>query len=325
MGNADCASNKTNGSVRICGNFKLTLNPCLIRDRHPIPLIDEIFMALRKGQTFSQVDLEHAYMQIPVEKESRKYLTIITHKRLYRYTKMTEGIALGPGDFQRKIEQCLAEIEGVILYSDNIFCTGKSDKEHLETLNKVFERLELSRLKVNIEKSDFFKERLYILGFVIDKNGIHKSKTKVRAMIEAPTPKNKKQLDSFLGLVTYYGRFLPNRAATLKPLYDCAKTAEFKWTRKCNEAFKSIKFDLVSPRVLAHYDLTENIILACDASSYGLSAILSHKYKDGTEKPIAYASQIIPEKERGRAIIDKEASAMYSDSKNFIITFMERK
>lgn len=95
---------KSDGSVRICGNFKLTLNPNLIRDRHPIPLIDEIFLALRNGEKFSQIDLEHAYMQIPVDKDSRNYLTIITHKGLYQYTKMTEGIASGPGGFQRKIE-----------------------------------------------------------------------------------------------------------------------------------------------------------------------------------------------------------------------------
>ncbi|XP_011867907.1 PREDICTED: uncharacterized protein K02A2.6-like [Vollenhovia emeryi] len=90
---------KKDGSVRICGNFKLTINPYLVIDRHPIPLVDEIFAALSGGTKFSQIDLEHAYMQIPVEESSRDYLTIVTHKGLFRYTKMTEGIASGPGDF----------------------------------------------------------------------------------------------------------------------------------------------------------------------------------------------------------------------------------
>lgn len=95
---------KSDGEVRVCGNFKLTVNPCLVMDRHPLPLIDEIFLALRGGEKFSQIDLQHAYMQIPVDEKSQDYLTIITHKGLYKYTKMTEGIASGPGDFQRKIE-----------------------------------------------------------------------------------------------------------------------------------------------------------------------------------------------------------------------------
>ncbi|XP_043264008.1 uncharacterized protein LOC122404149 [Colletes gigas] len=308
---------KSDGSVRICGNFKLTLNPQLVKDRHPIPLIDEIFLALRNGKKFSQIDLEHAYMQIPVEESSRDYLTIITHKGLYRYTKMTEGVASGPGDFQRKIEQCLAGIDGVIPYLDNIFCTGRDDKEHLQTLYKVFTRLEDSGFKVNLNKCEAFKERLDILGFVIDKDGLHKSETKVKAMIEAPTPVNKKQLDSFLGLITYYARFLPNRAEKLKPLYECAKNGEYKWTKECEQAFKWVKSEIVSPRVLAHFDPKEDIILSCDASAYGLGAILSHRYRDGTERPIAFASKIIPEKERSRAIIDKEASAIVYGFKKF--------
>lgn len=140
-------------------------------------------MALTNDKSFSQIDLEHAYVQIPVEESSRDCLTVITHKELYRYTKMTEGIALGPGDFQRKIEQCLAGIEGAISYLDNIFCTGKTDEEHLETLNAVCKRFEECGFRVNINKCDFFKERLDILGFVINKDGLHKSRTKVNARI----------------------------------------------------------------------------------------------------------------------------------------------
>lgn len=99
---------KSNGTVRICGNFKLTVNSCLVMDRHPLPLIDEIFLALQNGEKFSQLDLQHAYMQIPVDEKSQDCLTITTHKGLYKYTKMTEGIASGPGDFQRKMEQCFS-------------------------------------------------------------------------------------------------------------------------------------------------------------------------------------------------------------------------
>lgn len=113
-------------------------------------------------------------------------------------------------------------------------------------------------------------------------------------MIGPPVPVNKKQLDSFIGLITYYARFLPDRTTKLKPLYECAKLDKFKWTEECDAAFEWVKKELVSSRVLAHFDLNEEIILSCDASSYGLAAILSHRYKDGTEKPIA--SKIISER-----------------------------
>ena len=170
---------------------------------------------------------------------------------------------------------------------------------------------------VNINKCEFFKEKLDILGFVIDKNGLHKSQTKVKAMTYAPIPQEKKQLESFIGLITYYARFLPNRAEKLKPLYDCAKLETFKWTADYQKAFDWIKKELISPRVLTHYDPNEELILSCNASIYGLGAILSHRYKDGTEKPIAFASKVIPKNELSRAIIDKEASAIVFGFKKF--------
>lgn len=149
-----------------------------------------------------------------------------------------------------------------------------------------------------------------MLGFVIDKDGLHKSKTKVKAMYEAPRPTNSKQLSSFLGLINFYERFLKNKAHKLKALFECANAKEFIWTKECEEAFCWVKNEMISPRVLAHYDPDEQLVLAVDASQYGLSAILSHRYKNGTERPIAFASKRIPEKELNRAINDKEASAI---------------
>lgn len=119
---------KSDKSVRICGDFKVTVNPSIIVDKHPLPLIDEIFSRLQGGQKFSQIDLSHAYMQIPVEEKSRECLTIITHLGLYRYRKLPEGIATGPGDFQRKMETCLQGIKNVAVYIDNIYVTEKDEK-----------------------------------------------------------------------------------------------------------------------------------------------------------------------------------------------------
>ena len=152
--------------------------------------------------------------------------------------------------------------------------------------------------------------KIEVLGFVIDREGLHKSKAKVKAMYEAPRPRDSKMLAAFFGLVNFYARFLEHRAEKLKPLFDCASKEKFEWTRECEEAFCWVKNEMISPRVLAHYDPNEQLVLACDASEYGFSAILSHLYKDRTEKPIAFASKLIPKNERSRAIIDKEASAI---------------
>lgn len=301
---------KSDGRVRVAGDFKRTLNPHLTVSKRAFPRIDDIFEALRGGQEYSQLDLPHAYMQIPVAAESRKYLTITTHIGLFRYKRLTEGTAVAPSEFQNIIEECIQGIPNTIAYMDNIFVTGDSREAHLENVRNVCKRLTERGLKLNANKCDFLKDRIDILGFVIDKNGLHKSKKKVKAMYEAPRPTNAKQLSSFLGLINFYERFLKHRADRLKPLFDCAKAEKFVWSKECEDAFWWVKNEIISPRVLAHYDPEEQLILAVDASHYGLSAILSHRYKDGSERPIAFASKKIPEKELNRAINDKEASAI---------------
>lgn len=308
---------KSNGNIRICGDFKMTVSPHIVADRYPLHTIDEIFSVLQGGQSFSELDLAHAYMQFPVDESCREPLTIITHKGLFRYKNIPEGISPAPADVQRKMDECLAGIDGTIAYLDNIYVTGSIPEEHIKNLEEVCERLQKCGLRFNVEKCKTMQDKLEVLGFEIDKEGLHKSKSKVDAMVNAPQPKNIKELESFLGLVTFYARFLENRSGKLKSLYDLANAKEFVWNKECDVAFNWVKHELISPRVLAHFDPNEQIVMACDASKHGLSTILSHKYKDGTEKPIAYASRTIPKKELSRTILDKEAMAIVFGFKRF--------
>ncbi|XP_046608775.1 uncharacterized protein K02A2.6-like [Neodiprion virginianus] len=307
---------KGNGKLRICGDFKLTINPFIIIDNYPLHTIDDIFTVLQGGVYYTELDLFHCYMQFGLDEESSKLLTIVTQKGLYRYTKLQEGIASAPANVQKKMDECLRGIEGTIAYIDNIYIMGRNKEECSERTEKVLDRLKENGLKLN-KKCKFLNERIEVLGFVIDKDGLHKARSKVEAMISAPKPQNFKELHSFLGLVNFYARFLENRSDNMKPLYDCANAKEFKWNENCDKAFRWVKNELISPRVLANYDPKEKIVLACDASSYGLSAILSHKYKDGSEKPIAYASKKIAKKELNRTILDKEAMAIIFGFKRF--------
>ncbi|XP_076301543.1 uncharacterized protein LOC143219479 [Lasioglossum baleicum] len=301
---------KSNGMIRLCGDFKTTINPHLVIDKYPLHTIDDIFTALHDGISFSELDLTHAYMQFPVAEDCRELLTIVTHKGLFRYTKVPEGVSPSPSDIQKKLDECLRGIDHVIAYLDNIYVTGKTDEEHKENLERVCARLQKCGLRLNQAKCKYMQDRIEVLGYVIDKSGLHKAESKVKAMVDAPRPQNSKELASFLGLVNFYARFLEDRSVKLKPLYDLLNEREFKWTTKCESAFNLVKIELTSDRVLALFDPKEQVVLSCDASDYGLSAILSHKYKDNTERPIAYASKKIPKSELKRAIVDKEAMAI---------------
>ncbi|KAL7865272.1 hypothetical protein SRHO_G00105190 [Serrasalmus rhombeus] len=262
---------KKKGGVRICGDFKVTVNPALCAEYYPLPHIEDLFASLAGGQRFSKLDLSHAYLQVPVSEKSHHYLTITTHK-------------------------------------DDILVTGTDDVQHLKNLGAVLCRLEEFGLRVQQEKCEFFKSSLEYLGHTIDVAGLHKSPDKIQAIVNAPAPINVSQLRSFLGLINYYARFVPNLATMLHPLIALLhKSVKWNWSVECEEAFQEAKSQLTSKSVLTHYDPRLPIRLACDSSPYGVGAVISHVLSDGQEKPIAFTSRTLSKAEQNYAQIEREA------------------
>ena len=310
---------KRDNTVRICGDFKATLNPVLKVDQYPLPRIEDIFASLAGGQTFSKIDLTQAYLQMAVADDCRKYLTINTHRGLYRYNRLAFGVASAPAVWQRAIDQVLQGIPNVQCILDDMILTGKNDLEHLETLEKVLERLQKYGLRANFQKCAFLTEqRLTYCGHEIDKHGLHKTKDKIDAILSAPTPTNQTQLRSFQGMVVYYSRFLPNLSAIMHPLNRLLeKSVQWEWSAACQQAYTAVKQLVASERVLTHYDASLPIRLACDASPYGLGSVMSHVTPDGVERPVAFISRSLTSAERNYAQIDKEALCLYWATKKF--------
>ncbi|XP_032879397.1 uncharacterized protein K02A2.6-like [Amblyraja radiata] len=304
--------------VRICGDFKVTVNPVLKVVQYPLPKIDEIFASLAGGQHFSKIDLAQAYLQMEVEEVSRHYLTINTHKGLYRYNRLVFGVASAPAMWQRAMEQVLQGIPGTQCYLDDILITGRTVEEHLSNLERVLGRLKRYGLRANKAKCDFFKEQLAYCGHLIDRHGLHKSPDKIAAVVNAPAPVNVSQLCSFLGLINYYHKFLPNLSAILYPLNGLLKSGvKWNWSLECVKAFADSKALITSRKVLAHFDPAIPIKLACDASPYGIGAVLSHQFPGGHERPIAFASRSLSTAEKNYAQIDREALSLVWGVKKF--------
>ena len=308
---------KKNGQVRLCGNFKVTVNPHVVVKKHPIPIKEKIFKTLQVGQAWSQLDLKHAFMQFEIDEDSRDPLTIITEDGLFRYTKIPEGYASSPAECQENLEIILKGIPFTEIYIDNIYCTGRTPEEHIKILEEIFHRLENAGLRINVEKCDFFKKEIEILGFLIDETGLKPAPSKIAAVKNVPIPKNSKELKSFLGLVNFYEKFLPDRAEHVKSLYKLCNEKVWNWSNECQQAFDWLKNQITSDRVLMLYDQNLPLVLACDASFHGLSAVLSHRLTDGSERPIAFASKMIPKSELHRAILDKEAGAIIFGFRKF--------
>ncbi|XP_062865163.1 uncharacterized protein K02A2.6-like [Trichomycterus rosablanca] len=306
------------GGVRICGDFKVSLNPVLRTVQYPLPRIEDIFSSLAGGEKFSKIDLSQAYLQIEVEESSRKFLTINTHKGLYQYNRLVFGVASAPAIWQRAMDQVLQDIPGTQCYLDDILVTGKNDIDYLQNLSKVLKRLSDYGLRAKREKCEFFKSKISYCGHVIDKFGLHKSQEKVEAVLKAPRPENVSQLRSYLGLVNYYHKFLPNLASVLHPLNKLLQIGtKWEWSERCKKAFKETKSLITSDELLTHYDPSWPIRLACDASPYGIGAVLSHTMADGSERPIAFASRSLTSAERNYAQIDREALSLVWGIKKF--------
>lgn len=304
---------KKTGEIRICGDYKVTINPKLLREPYPLPRIDELFAALSGGEQFSKIDLTNAYQQLLLEDESQACTAISTHLGTFVYKRTPFGLSCIPEKFQKFMEDTLRGLSGVVVYLDDIAVTGRDRNEHLANLKRVLERLRDVGLRVKYEKCSFLQDSITYVGFVIDKYGLHPDPNKVKAIVDAAAPTDVSQLRSFLGLVNYYSKFMPNISTTLAPLYELLKKGVvWNWARKCEKAFEAIKKIIVSKRVLAHYDPGLPLVLSVDSSAYGIGSILAHRYPNGEERPICFSSRTLNKQERSRSVLDKEALAIVS-------------
>ena len=160
-------------SVRICGDYKMSVNPVSKLDRYPIPRVEDLFATLSGGESFSKIDLSQAYNQVLLDEDSKQYTVINTHKGLFRYNRLPFGINSAPGIFQRVMEGLLQGMDGVIVYIDDILVTGKTRTEHIKTLDEVLARLGKAGLHLNKNKCVFLAPSVSYLGFCIDSQGLH--------------------------------------------------------------------------------------------------------------------------------------------------------
>lgn len=298
---------KPTGAIRLCGDYKLTVNQVAFIDKYPLPLVDEIFADIAGGEKFSKLDLSQAYHQLLLDDESRKYTTINTHMGLYEFLRLPYGVNTAVGLFQRAMETLLKGLKGVSTYLDDILVTGENDEQHRNNLRAVLRRLQDNGLRLKREKCEFFMDNVEYLGYRISSKGIHPTASKVRAIQEAPTPTNITELRSFAGIVNYYSRFQPNLAHTMSPIYKLLrKDEQWRWSSVEEEAFIKIKSMISTDITLAHYKPEKDLILSCDASPYGIGAVLQQPQENGILLPLFFVSRTLTAAEKNYPQIERE-------------------
>lgn len=302
---------KKSGEIRLCGDYRSTVNEATESDTYPMPTANEVFATVAGGKIFTTLDLDRAYTQVVVDDNTSKLLTLNTCKGLYTVHRLAFGVKACPGIFQRLMTSLLAGIPGVAVLIDDIIISGRSMLEMLERLDMVLGKIEKAGLRLNKMKCKFAQEKVEFLGFVIDAEGIHPAPSKVDSIVKTPAPKNKKELQAFLGLYNFYERFVPHKATILEPLHRLLDAKNiWKWSKVEQNAFETAKRLLTFDVTLVHYDVNKPLILTCDSSEYGVGAVLSHEMEDMEERPIAMASRTLHSHERRYSQLDKEAASI---------------
>lgn len=263
--------------MRICGDYKVPINQSVEEETYPLPNAEDLFATLAGGKLFTKLDLSHAYQQLQLDRDSEKYLTVNTHRGLFVYHRLSYGVSSAPSIFQGVMDQILQGLDHVTCFLDDILITAESREEHLKLLDKVLSRLEKYNVRAKRAKCKFMESKVEYLGHIVDSEGLHPTDDKVDALVKGPSPTNVSELRSFLGLLNYYGRFLKDLSTLLHHLHLLLKKeSSWKWTSECEKAFAMSKTLLLESKVVVHYDTKKPVRLACDASPYGVGAVISH-------------------------------------------------
>ncbi|XP_037928846.1 uncharacterized protein K02A2.6-like [Teleopsis dalmanni] len=283
---------KADGSIRICGDFKQAVNAQIDIEQYPLPIRESLFHKINCGQHFTKIDLKDAYLQMELDDEAKTIMVVNSPLGLFQYQRLPFGIASAPAIFQRYLEQLLQGVEGCGNYLDDIIISAPTFQQHISRLEQVLR--------------------------ILQQNGILPDESGLKAVKNLQPPKDLKQAEAFMGKVNYYHNFIPNFSQLSAPINMLRrKNVKFTWGTAQQQAFIALKTHILNAAQLAHYQEDLPLVLATDASSYGIGVVLSHTYVDGTERLIAFASKTLDIHQRRYSQIEKEGLAIVFGVKRF--------
>ncbi|KAJ9512244.1 hypothetical protein QJQ45_012797 [Haematococcus lacustris] len=312
FGSAVLFVRKKDGSLRLCVDYR-ALNQLTIKNRYPLPRIDDLLDQLAGARVFSKIDLKSGYHQIRVAEADIHKTAFRTRYGHYEYTVMPFGLCNAPATFQRLMNDIFRPHldQFVLVYLDDILIYSRSEAEHLEHLRTVLGLLRQHQLYANLSKCAFFLPSMDFLGHIISAAGIHPDPAKIRAMVDWPVPRNLNDLRSFLGSANYYRRLIHHHAHLILPLTNLLKAeTPWSWGPEQQEAFERVKAALASNPVVRPPDFSRPFTVKTDASLYAIGAVLSQRDDNGAEYVVAYESRKLQPAEINYPTHDRELLAV---------------
>lgn len=296
------------------------LNAVTTADKYPIPDINDVLANLGGNQYFTVLDLKSGFHQIPLREEDREKTAFSINNGKFEFTRLPFGLKNAPAIFQRALDDILRQLIGKIcyVYVDDIIIFSRDERSHLRHVNEVFETLERAHMKIQLDKCEFFKREVEFLGFVVSREGIKADPKKVESILKFNYPVTLKELRSFLGLSSYYRRFIRGYADIAKPLTVLLRGEEGRVSKAASshtkidlndaakKAFDELKNALISKEVILSYpDFNNEFQLTTDASGFAIGAVLSQQ-----EKPITFISRTLTKTEESYATNEREMLAI---------------
>lgn len=308
---------KADGTLRPCGDYR-NLNKQTEADHYPVPNMADLLHSLHGAKVFSKLDLLKGYFQVPVSPEDVPKTAIITPFGSYVFYYSTFGLKNSGATFQRLMDTIFGEVSFVAVYIDDLLIFSRNHTEHQEHLRTALRLLRENGLICKPDKCVFGVSSVEFLGHVVSGNGVRPNPAKVEAITRFPRPSSVKEVQEFLGLITFYARFVPRAAAHLAPLHELikGKPTELSWTDACTTAFEAAKRALAEAATLAYPVPGLPVTITTDASDIAVGACLEQQVNN-TVRPLAFFSRKLRPPERRYSTFDRELLAIFLALRHF--------
>jgi hypothetical protein len=298
---------KKDGSLRMCIDYR-SLNEVTIKNKYPLPRIDDLFDQLKGAKYFSKIDLRSGYYQLKIRLSDIPKTAFVTRYGQYEFTVMPFGLTNAPAYFMNLMNKVFMEEldKFVVVFIDDILIYSKSAEEHEQHLRVILNKLRAHELYAKFSKCEFWLQEVAFLGHIISADGVKVDPEKVKAVSEWKQPMNVTEIRSFLGLAEYYRRFIEGFSKIARPMTALTqKGKEFKWTEACERSFQELKTRLTTAPVLTLPDIHKDFVVYCDASRQGLGCVLMQD-----KRVVAYASRQLKKHEENYPTHDLELAAV---------------
>lgn len=303
---------KKNGRDRLCVDSR-RVNKVTKKSRYALPRVDSILSRLGKAKYLSSIDLQDAFWQIPLEKSSREKTAFnVPGHGMWQFKRVPFGLNTSAQAMQRVMDLIFQD-DDELIYIDDLIIASETFSAHIRSLRRVLGKLKAAGLTINFDKCQFCRSSLKYLGYLVDKHGLRTDPEKVECIANYPVPKTIKEVRRFVGMASWYRRFVRNFAELAAPLHNLTKKTQARklvWNEEANNAFQSLKSQLIQSPVLASPDFSKKFYIQADASNKSIGSVLIQKDEDGFDRPIAYASRNLRGAELNYCVTEKECLAV---------------